>query len=815
MPAILQDLRHAFRSLRLNGWFTAGVVTIFALAIGANAVVFAVFDTILIRPLPYERPDDLFTIETKVSQTTRERGESEDTKLSYPNFVDLRAQNQVFSEMVASDTVRFTLRTQEGPEPVWGANVTSGFWEVFRVSPALGAEFPPSSFAPSANQVVILSDRLWKSRFRGRPEVIGQTVSLDGTSHVVAGVLPADFRFPEDLRTDFKPKGRTIELIRPLAPSPWMLGRAARWLDVTGRLKPNVTARQVQSALETIAARLEMEYPANRGLNFSLTSLQTRLGGETRPLLTSLLAAVGLVMLIACANVAGLFLARGTGREREWAIRAALGASRSRLLRPLLAESIMVALAAGAVGLLLADVGCSLIDSFRAQYGIRLAEARVDIRVIAFTFALAAIAGLIAGLSPAIRLSRRSIREVSIRDGASLGSSGTTLGRRTLLVVQVALSVVLLAGAGLLANSFLRLWSVDPGFEPARVLSLTVPLSEARYPDAATQRSFFRQLLEQVSALPGVESTGVVFGVPLASERSHPRLLTIQGRTDSGSREISEQEILMVSADYFRTMRVPLKSGRFFTRQDDEEASRVVLINEAMARRYWGAESPVGARLGLGGSRLTVVGVVGDMRRLGLNQRPTAELYVPYLQSESCTRLSLVVRTTGSAAGVVQAVKREVSQIDPNQRVDNVQTMDQALSAHLAARRVTMLSAAGFAALALALSAAGLYGFISYLVSSRRRELGIRLALGARPGQIVGLVVGAGARIVLAGLAIGGVITLHVTGFLANQLYGVKPQDFSTLCAVGLFLLAIAMFACFMPALRVIRVDLVSVLRSE
>jgi predicted permease len=814
MSAMFQDLRHAFRSLRLSGWFTAGVVTVFALAIGANAVVFAIFDTVLIRPLPYERPADLFTIETKVSQTTTER-QSEDTKLSYPNFVDLRANNQVFTEVVGSDTVRFTLKTEEGPEPVWGTNVSSGFWDVFRVRPALGSVFPGSSFAPSANQIVVLSDRLWKSRFHGRPEVIGRTISLDGASHVVVGVLPADFSFPEDLRTDFKPKGRTIDLIRPLAPSPWMLGRAARWLDVTARLKPGLTARQAESALETIARGLEMDYPANRDLSFSLTSLQTRLGGEARPLLISLLAAVSLVMLIACANVAGLFLARGTGREREWAIRAALGASRGRLLRPLLAESVLVALAGGAVGLLLADFGCTLVDSFCAQYGIRLVETHVDARVTGFTFALAAVAGLLAGLSPAIRLSGKSIWEASIRDGSLVGSSGPTFGRKTLLVVQVALSVVLLAGAGLLANSFLRLWTVDPGFEPARVLSLTVPLDEARYPDGARQRSFYRQLLERISGLPGVERAGVVSGIPLGSERSHPRLLSVEGQTDSGSREISEQEILMVSPDYFRTMRVPLTSGRFFTSQDDEDATKVALINEAMARRYWGQESPVGARLRVGDSRLTVVGVVGDMRRLGLNQPPTTELYVPYLQTESCSRLSLVLRTSGSATGVVQAVKGAVSQIDPNQRVDNLQTMDQALSSHLATRRVTVLSSGGFATLALVLAATGLYGFISYLVLSRRRELGIRLALGARPTQIVRLVLGTGARIVLAGLAIGGAVALHVTRFLTDQLYGVKPDDAWTLCAVGLFLLAVAMFACFVPARRVTRVDPVSALRSE
>ncbi len=816
MTALFRDIRHAARTLRLNSRFTLATVTILALALGANAVVFTFFDTVLLRPLPYPDADQLVLVGTNVRAGNADgEAESEENKVSYPNFVDLRAQSDTFAELTGFDLVRFRTNPGAQAEPVWGANVTGGFLQVFGTRPALGRFFSPGEFTEGANQVVILSDRLWKKWFAGRTDVIGRSVSVDGTSHLVVGVLPPDFVFCEDLRTDFRPKGRSIELIRPLAPSTWMLHRGAKWLSVVGRMKPGVSVQRTQQVADVVARRLEYEYPVNRGLRFSVETLQSHLASDTSRLLLSLLAGVGLILLIACANVASLFLVRAAGRDTECAIRAALGARRLQIARQLLAESLLVAFAGGAIGLFLAWLGCGLVDAFRNEYSIRMTEAHIDGRILLFTFSLSTLAGLLTGLVPAFQLSRTVAARLTSRQGGSPAHAGSRRARKLLLTAQVTVSMILLVAATLLAGSLLRLRSQDPGFRPDRVLSLTVPLHELAYPEVERQRAFYRELLARVDKLPGVQSAGLVFGIPLGSERSHPRTFSLDGQASTGTRELSEQELLMVSSRYFSTMGIPTRAGRPFTEQDDQDAQRVAIVNEAMARRYWGNGTPVGRRVVLGNSRLTVVGVVGDVRRGGLEQEASPEIYLPYLQAESCLRLSLVVRTATPADGLAKLVRREIQEIDPDQIVENVQTMEKALSAHLAVRRATVLTALVFALLALGISATGLYGFIAYSVSRRRPEFGIRIALGARTGTIVRLVMREGVQLVLLGIVAGTALAMYLMRFLTTQLYGVRADDLFTFIAVGLFLLSVALAACFLPARRAALQNPASALRAE
>ena len=809
LEMLWQDLRYGARMLVKQPGFTSIAVLTLGLGIGANTAIFSVVNAVLLRPLPFEQPDRL----VMVWQTNMQTGSLQDPA-SFLNLVDWQQQNQVFEQIAAFMPRGISLTDIDEPEQLPGSFVSANLFPALGVTPTLGRTFLPDEDRPGGGRDVILSHGLWQRRFGGDPDIIGKALTLNGASHTVVGVMPADFQFPIPGQFPIPP----TQLWVPLAIDPGQENRGDRSLFAVGRLKSGVTAGQAQAEMTLIARRLEQQYPdANTGSGVKVVPLHEQVVGRLRPALLVLLGAVGFVLLIACANVASLLLSRAAARQKEIAIRAALGAGRLRLVRQLLTETVLLTLMGGTLVLLLAYVGMDSLKAGLPPNLPRADEISIDRQVLGFSFVVSLFTGLVFGLVPAWQASRPDLNEVLKEGGGKgAGGQGRSRARNVLTVAEVAAAFVLLVGAGLLIKSFYRLQQVNLGFNPERALSVPLALTTVRYRDGGARLAFVEQVAQRLKGLPGVQAVGGVTTLPLSSNYS-TGTFAVEGRPpDPGESNIAN--VRAATPDYFRAMEIPLIGGRAFTEEDTFQAPAVTVINETLARRYWPGENPIGKRIispaRADGTLTTVVGMVGDVRNDGLDDEPKPELYFPYAQNRQ-THLAIVVRTANYPAGLMAAVRREVWAVDKNLPLANLSTLEQLLDKTIAQRRFNLLLLGMFAGVALVLAAVGIYGVMSYAVTQRTHEIGVRMALGAQTSNVLRMVVGQGIRLALVGIAIGLGAALALTRLMASLLYEVSATDPLTFAVIALMLAAVALVACYVPARRATRVDPMLALRYE
>jgi len=804
MENLLHDIRYGFRVLRNRPGFTIVAVLTLALGIGANTAIFSVVNGVLLRPLPYADPDSLVMV---WQDHTRIEGPI-DEWASPDNFFDWRDNNDVFSGVIVLGGFGPTLTGDDDPEMLSGARVSHNAFEVMGVEPVAGRGFLPGDDTATSAPVVVLGYELWQRRFDGDEAVVGTTLTLDGAPATVVGVMPPDFAFPIVA-------GRDIFAPSRLDASN-SCGRGCVTLRVIARLEDGVLLETAQANMDTIAAGLEAEYPgANSGVGVFLEPLHERIIGPFRAGLWMLLGAVGFVLLIACANVANLMLARATGRRREVAIRVAIGAGQRRIFRQMLTESLLLAFAGGGLGLLVALWGVDLLGSLVPDGMARFDQIGLDPTALLFTLLVAVATGVTFGIIPALKASKPQLNE-SLKEGGAAGAGQGGLRLRALLVVaEVALAVTLLIGGGLLVRSFVSLINVDPGFDADNLLTQQLFLPRASYGEPAQIISFVDELVERAESLPGVTGAGVISTLPLSGNNSDAGFL-IEGtpRPQEGERS-PVAWYRPVTTGYFSTMKMRLVGGRLFTRADQREAPLVAVINEAAARRYWGNDDPIGTRITFGGDEWReVIGVVADTKHFGLDEAERPATYLPYAQMPQ-RFMSLVMRTSGDPMLLARSVQAEVWEIDPTLAVAGAATMNDVIAETVAVPRLVMAVLAVFAGSAMLLAAIGIYGVMSYHVGQRTREIGVRIALGADSGSVLRLVVGRGMALMGAGLGVGLVLALVLSRFLESLLFEVSARDPLTFVLVPVVLAAVALLACYLPALRASRVDPIVALRYE
>jgi putative ABC transport system permease protein len=786
------------------------VVAIFTLAlgIGANTAIFSVVYAVL-SPLPYRDAGQLMV----VNATNAKRGLPQ-VGVSHPDYLDWKNQSTTFAQMAAMRNANFNLTGSGEPERLSGMFVTAGLFPLLGVEPTLGRTFVSEEDAPGGGNSVIISHGLWQRRFSGDPGVINKAITLEGESFNVVGVMRPDFQFPpgDDVSRD-------VWVPLSLYPERQLKDRQRHFLTVMGRLKAGATQEQAQAEMNTIAARLEQEYPnTNSGYGVRLISFYEDTVVNVRASLYVLLAAVGLVLLIACGNVANLLLARSAAREKEIAIRTALGARPARLVRQLLTESLLLSILGGAFGLLLAYGGTRLLVANTPPGSIpRLEEVGMDWRVLLFSLVISILTGLIFGIMPSLHAAKVDLN-TSLKEGGRGGTEGVRgRGFRTgLMIAEVSLALLLLIGAGLLINSFMRLRQVDVGFQPEKLLTASVSLSEVKYEEPQQQRDFFQRLLQRLEAMPGVQYVGAASDVPFLGRDSYENVF-IEGRPVQNSAEAPQAGGQIVSANYFRAIGVPLRKGRTLT--DDDAAGRpmAIVINETMAKRFWPGEDPLNKRVSAAspeGPWMTVVGIVGDVRYRGLNTEPRPEMYITY-QQLPVDSMTLVLRTLSDPAAFGAALRNEVWAIDKDQPVTTIKTMEEAVSESIARERFNMQLLTIFAVVALLLASLGIYGVMAYYVAQRTHEIGILLALGAQPSYVLALVVRQGMTRALLGVVIGLVGAFVLTRVASSLLYGVSPTDPVTFFGVSFLLAFVALLACYIPARRAAKVDPLTALRHE
>jgi putative ABC transport system permease protein len=807
MQILLSDLRHATRRLWRSPGFTALAVLTVGLGVGATTVMFSAVHGVLLKPLSYPEPDQLVMIRGAARAQPGRPG-----VISYPDYLDWRGASRTIETMAALRTADVTLDGPGGPERIEGARVTAGFFQALRVVPELGHWFPEELDPPGGERVAILGHRLWR-RLGGDPTLVGRSITLSGQPHTVIGILPASFRPPREVER--------AEVFSPLALDGQALEqRGNRSLVAIARLRPGVTVAQAQAELAGVALRLEKDHPdSNTGLGALVESLHEDTVGELRRPLLLLLGAVAFVLLIACTNVANLVLPRALARRREVAIRAALGAKRSRLVRQLLTESVLLGLLGGVAGLAAAYWGLDALVAFAPASTPRLQDIALDGRVLGFSLALSLITGVAFGLVPALSASRTDVH-AALQSGRSPGLARQP-GACLLVVAEIALSLVLMAGAGLLLESFRRLLLVDPGFDPHNVLTLAVSLPGTRYPRPDQRARFYAELLERVRTVPGVISAAAITPLPVAGDGDIATRFTVEGRPAPAPGQKPRAEYRAVTAGYFEAMRIPLKKGRAFGAGDRREGPAVAIVNETLAAQAFPGQDPLGQRLviGIGTDEsdphtFEVVGVVGDIRQFGRQVFTRPEIYVPHPQ-QSWSWMSLVVRTSGDPVSLAGALRRHVTALDSEQAVYNVRPLTELLSDVLAARRFIMALLGGFALLGLVLATVGVYGVIAELVERRRGEIGLRLAVGAGPGDVLRMVLGQAARLAAAGVTLGLAAAFAVTRVLQGLLFGVSSTDPATFAAVAGVLATAALLASYLPARRAARLDPATVLREE
>jgi predicted permease len=818
MNGFLQDVRYAVRQFAKTPGLTAIVVITIALGVGANTALFSVVNAVLLNPLPYPQPDQLVTLHE--SKPNFEHG-----SVSFPNFRDWRKENHTFSAMAISRGDAFSLTGVGEATQVNGELVASDFFSLLGVKPLLGRGFVPGEDEIGAGPVALISEGLWRRKFAAAPDIVGKSITLDGRGYTVIGVIPASFHFP------MGGSAARQELFVPVGQ--WnnnLLNSRAAGLGFhgIGRLKPGVTIEQAAADMKAITNNLAAAFPdADKGIGAALIPLKQWMVGDVRPLLLVLLASVGFVLLIACVNVANLLLARSTGRTREFAIRAALGASQRRVLRQLLAESVALALTGGALGLLLAAWGT------RAALGVlpmtlpRAEEIGLDTRVLLFTLAISLLAGILFGLAPALKMSPANLQE-TLKEGGRGLSATRHRAQSVFIVAEMAMALVLLAGSGLMIRSLTRLWNVDPGFNPRNVLTVGLSLPPSMMgasPDAI--RANFREFDNRIASIPGVEAVSQTWGaMPLGYDDE--MTFWLEGHAKPASQNEQNWGIdYIVEPGYLKAMGIPLQRGRFFTDQDNEHSPPVAVVDDVFARKFFPHQDPIGQRIQSDSfaSPAQIVGVVAHVKQWGLDsddaQKLRAQFYLPCMQMSDAfiamapSGSSAVVRSSQAGAGLLDSIRHASQQISNELVIFGPQSMDEIVASSIADRRFSMILLVVFATLALLLASIGIYGVISYVVGQRTHEIGIRMALGARQLDILRLVLSGAGRLAIIGVVVGLVCALGLTRLMANLLYGVGPNDPLTFIAVPALLISVALLASYLPARRATRIDPTVALRYE
>jgi predicted permease len=813
METLLQDLRYAIRMLARSPGFTAIAILTLALGIGANTALFSVVNGVLLNPLAYPQSGQLVAVYGNTAGYKQ-------GPITYLNFLDWQHDTKTLSSMAMYRNEDYNFIGSREAERVSGYMISADFFTTLGVQPILGRTFRPDDDQVGAAPVVILGGGFWKRKFGSSPDIIGKTITLGGKSYEIIGVIAPEFTFYGHDRDVYSPLGQWND------PS-----FRDRGIDMSshavGRLKAGVTLSQAKADMDGVAENLARAYPeADKDVGISLVPMKEDIAGNVKPFLMVLLAAVGFLLLIACANVANLLLARSMGRSREFAIRAALGADHLRMIRQLLTESILLAGFGGALGLLLAFWGTRAVLGNLPGALPRANEVAVDSRVLVVTLALSLFAGIVFGLAPALKTSRVNLQEVLKESGR--GVSGARQRLQGIFVAgEVAMALVLLVGAGLMVRSLAALWRVDPGFNPSHAITFTLSLPANSQTTSAETRARLRHFDDAMHNIPGVQAVSVTLGSrPMIHNSSLP--FWIEGQPKPATTQDMPQAMFyLVEAGFHEAMGVTLERGRFITPQDDERAPEVVVIDDVFARTYFPGENPIGRRINLAlfNMQPEIVGVVGHVKQWGLDTDAKsaieAQFDLPFMQLPeklmplAADAVAVVLRTEGDPTAVMGSVRRAVAEVDSREVIYNVQTMDEVVSNSYAARRLSMILLGAFAGLALVLACVGIYGVISYLVGQRTHEIGVRVALGAQPGDVMRLVIGHGARMAVIGVAIGTGAALGLTRLMANQLFGVSAHDPLTFAAVAVLLILVAVAACYIPARRAMRVDPIIALRCD
>jgi predicted permease len=808
----MNDFRFALRTLARSPLFTIVAALALALGLGANTAIFSVVDGVLLRPLPYDQPE-------RIAMVWNHWEGWPATWISEDEFWDFSRETRAFEHLGAFTSGGRNLTGDDHPERVATGFASAGVFPTLGIAPVLGRVYGAEEDRPGGARVAVRSYALWQRRFGGERDVVGRTIRLDDSSFTVIGIMPAGFQLPLDLtRTP-------MDLWLPLQLDPVNTGgRGGHYLNVVGRTKPGVSSEMADADVAAIARRMVERFPKQYSSAFGsrAVSVEREVLGKVRPALLILLGAVGFVLLIACANVANLLLARAESRQREIAVRMALGAGRARLVRQMLVESLVLFALGGVLAIALAFALVKGIAAIAPATIPRLASVTLDLPALGFALAISLITGLAFGLVPALHATA-SMHGGALTEGGRGASAGRRRQRvrRTLVVSEVALALVLVAGAGLLIRSFSRLRGVDAGFDPDRVLTMRLALPPAKYATSDAIRGFYRALVDRARALPGVRSAALVRVLPMTGELGDWSF-QIEGRPTTGRESWYAGDWEVVTADYFDVMRIALREGRLPTDRDDERAPGVMIINETLARKAWPSGGAIGARVKMGGEAgewRTVIGIVRDVRQIGLDAEPRTQIYLPHAQFPSPDRalreMALVMRTSGDPVSLATPARRAVAALDPNLPIASLRTMDDVLGSWAAERRLTMLMLSSFAAVALALAAVGIYGVMSYTVAQRTREMGIRIALGAEPRDVIRLVVRQGVALAAVGIVVGLLAALALTRLMRSMLFEVTSSDPLTFVAICAILVATALVACWIPARRATRVQPTEALRAE
>ena len=803
-----QDSSFALRMMRKNLGFTIAAMIVLGLGIGANTAIFSVVNAVLLKPLPYQHGERLLTLNPRTD-------DGEVRRFSVPELMDYRRQNRSLDGIVEYHNMQFILLGRNQPEQVETGVVSWNFFDLFGIKPLAGRMFEPDDEKPGAPAVLLLSFEFWTRSFGGDPGVVGKTFRMNDKLHTVVGILPPFPQYPKH-NDVYMPTSAC-----PFRSDPDLIAnRQGHMLRLFGRMKPGIKPAQAEADLSTVAVSMQREYPKDyvqdAPLHVQVTPLKTELTRDARPTMLFLLAAAGFVLLIACANVANLNLARMVRREREMGLRTAMGAGRVRLFRQLLTESFLLAFGGGVLGLLLASSGLQLLTTYVARFTPRAHEVHVDAQVLLFTLLVAGFVSILTGTAPA--LARRENLSNTLKEGGTQSTLGVTRGkiRSALIVAQVAVSFLLLVGAGLTVRSLINLQRVDAGFRPENVLTTQISLDFSRYMSNQSMLSFSDSLLAKIQAMPQVTSVAMSVAFPLDKSPAYNNGYVIEGRPANPSEEKPTAEFNVVSPNYFRTLGISLSSGRDFNDRDRPDKPRVAIINQSVVRRFWRDESPLGRRVSFdnGKNWTEIVGVVGDVRERGLEQAPKDLIYVPYAQYPQMAP-SLLARTQGDPMNIARATVQHLYEVDPNQPAGRIQSLEQVRADSISAPRLTANLLGLFALLALAIAAAGIGGVMALSVSQRTHEIGVRMAIGARPTEIVLMVLRQGMGLVLAGLVLGLAGAFALTHAMTSFLFGVTSTDPATFVLVAAVLLAAAFVACSIPARRAAQVDPLRALRSE
>jgi putative ABC transport system permease protein len=812
--AFVRDGLFGLRVLGKRPAFLAAVLLTLGLSIGASTAIFSVVNALLLRPLPYEEPGRLAMVWQTSAEKLKKTG-SENLPVSYGDFTALRESGQSFEQLAGLDPWFANLTGVEDPERVSGVRASANLFSLLRVAPMLGRTFSAEDESPQAERVVVLSHGFWRRRLAGDPNVIGSRITLNNNPYTVIGVLPQDFRFTEVSNLSAYRFPERTDVWAPLKLGDQANNRGFHNLAVVGRLKPGVSVEQARAEIRNYADRAAQQYPdTNKSYGMKVITLSEQVTGGVRPVLLILFAATGFVLLIACVNLAILLLARVTARYREMAVRLALGASRGRIVRQLLAESVFLSLAGGVLGVVVAYLGTWLLVGFSPYKVLQNSPVGLDQRVLGFTLVVSLLTGALFGVLPALQSAESNLTE-DLKEGSYGSSKRSRSLQQGLVVVEIALTVVLLIGAGLSTKTFIRLLNLDPGFNPERVLTLEVFLPFSRYDNATKTVAFFQQALDRVKDIPEVEAAGMNYALPFGGTNPS-NSFEIEGRPPLQAGEVQSANLGLVNGDYFRALGIPLLAGRSFNEHDTADSQPVAIIDQGMARQYFPNEDPLGKRVSIASKKLlTVVGVVGPVKHDALEAQPRPYVYLPF-QQRSYTFTSFAIRTrTAEPERLAAAVRQAFKAVDKDLPVSNVTTLEKTYSEAIAPQKYSMLLLLVFALMALLLTEIGIYGVMNYAAEQRKREVGIRIALGATPDHVFWLFIKRGMVLMAAGLALGLFSSLWLVQLMSSLIYGINSRDLLTFSSISVLTVLVTFLACYLPAKGTTRVDPVKVLRAE